>query len=381
MRNALALVPILLLPFVLRAADEQPSPPKVAAALVNLKGPIPLKEALQQLREQTGNAVADLRGRFGQEETNPTIALDLDKVPFWQAVDVLVAKANAQGAGIKLAPHLAADPKTRQRSPVVGIVGRDTLGPPPQQAPPVAYSGPFRVAVKRVAAVRDLENEALSSLTLTLEIACEPRFQPLLLTIEPGAIQAAGPDGQLRPAERAAVRSLRLVGVYPAELTVRLPLPPRDTPALAEFRMEFTALVPPEMLTFTLPAVREGAEGARQGVRFTLSRFRPLRAGQGVEWDLTADLTYPAGRLDLESHQTWALENAVLVLRRKGGKAEWRPSGDPLVAIDEGGTIRLSCSFKSEIPEKPDDWELIARAPAAPVKVPVAVSFRSLPLP
>jgi hypothetical protein len=313
-----------------------------------------------------GNKIVDLRARLGQEVLNPVLTLDLDQRPFWAAADEM-----ARQAQLKLTP--LADPETGE--PMLGLQAVET----PRTAPlPISYAGPFRVAVKQVGAQRNLEDALLSQLTVLLDLAWEPRYRPLLLRMPRDGIQATGKNGQLERYEQAGTGAIKLVREASVEIPLRLPLPPRTVLTLQELRGELTVLVPPEMLTFKFARLAASETVERQEVRATLERFA-IDPGNRL-WTISLALQYPSARLDLESHQTWAMENnlATLVHRTTGQRLPTRLN--PEIGIEEGRAIRIRYRFRN-VPGAPEDWQFEYRAPAAPVAFPVPFTFRDVPLP
>ena len=110
------------------AADEEPPAKAPEPARVPLRDPkIPLGKALDALTKQTGIRIEDNRG-----DTDPVLDLDLDKTPFWQALDTIAGKA---GAGVVISPKGAA----------ISLVKRPAEALPVQ----VSHQGAFRVAIKK----------------------------------------------------------------------------------------------------------------------------------------------------------------------------------------------------------------------------------------
>ncbi|MBN1590920.1 MAG: hypothetical protein JW888_15510, partial [Pirellulales bacterium] len=68
--------------------EQQLAAAAVEASHVTLNNPhIKLSRLLIQIERQTGNRVIDARRQFGQQPSDPELAVDFDKTPFWKAVD------------------------------------------------------------------------------------------------------------------------------------------------------------------------------------------------------------------------------------------------------------------------------------------------------
>src|SRR5438067_85053 len=125
------------------AADETKLDPQLVKdlmpKLVTIKAnEIVLSKALKMIQDQTGIEVQP------PEDGDPTLKnINLDKVPFWQALDTI---AKNESADLRVYPY----GKERKVALVKDPRGYREL--------PTSYSGPFRVVLKKVVMVRDLEN-------------------------------------------------------------------------------------------------------------------------------------------------------------------------------------------------------------------------------
>jgi hypothetical protein len=363
-RFSLALA-LLLLPCLHAAVPAEEAAPRIAASRVTLDGELKLSAALKKLAD-TGNRIVDLRPRLGQEVTDPTLTLVLRDAPFWEALDLV-----AELAHLQVTPHL--DAKTG-----ASVIGIQAQAEGATSYLPTAYSSPFRIVVKQVAATRNLARPAESTLTYQVQLTCEPRLQPILLKIGRQSVAASVGGEALKPVDQGGVGVVRLIGEASTELTIRLPLPPRGTAQFKLLRGEYQALVPPEQLTFELPQLAVGARAEQQGVEATVTSFQNDRAAQ--RWLIGMKLNYPPGTFDLESHQTWALERTQLELRHKQTKTVVRTNLSPEIGIDEGRSFHITYAFAA-VPGRPEEWEIIYRTPAPPVLYPVRFEFKDLPLP
>ncbi len=324
----------------------------IAASQVTLKqAAITLLDAFKEIEKQTGNAIEDWRPRRGQPMTNPTLALDLAGVSFWQALDIV-----AQKAGVRVYPHTG--------TASVGILA----GPAGQL--PVSYAGPFRVAVKRLTAVLDLES-GNRYLEAGVELAWEPRYRPLLLKLGPEPVKAAGQN-----VPQTVRGDIRLVGQQAVELPLRLPLPARPAASLKQLEGVLRVLVAPgtHVFRFESPGASEAKEHRQAGVSVTLARFR---AEPGV-WTAVIELKYPPAALDLESHQIWAVQDTLRA--EKDGKALPLKNLGRDVNVKEGNAIQITYRLGGALPST-KGVVLVYEAPAVPVLYPVKFSFQDLDLP
>jgi hypothetical protein len=168
---------------------------------------------------------------------------------------------------------------------------------------------------------------------------------------------------------------MKLLGESPVELTLQLPPSAVAGDKLTELTCEFLALVHPRRLNFALQQLAVGEKALVEQVKTTLTRIDvDPRAGRTR---VNVALEYPKGSLDLESHQTWAAERHGIVLKSKSSKRELRPTGDPLISVEEGGPMRITYAFPEALKDR-SDWTVTYVAPATPVRVPVRVSFKGV---
>lgn len=344
--------------------SEARGAPSLEISRVTLQGKLPLSAAIKRL-EAGGNRVVDLRARLGQEVVDPELTLDVVNMPFWEALDAV-----ARQAQLRVAPHV--DAKTGE--PVVGVLA---AGGPGVQ-PPIRYAGPFRIVIRQMTGTRNLEDPNQGSLSCVVQVACEPRLQPLLLKMGRSSLKVRARSEEANLLELGSIGTIKMLGEAAIEIPLRLPLPPRELKTLAELRGEFTALTPPRNLTFELPRLTISEKATQEGVTVTLSSFQVDRTTR--QWHCGLTLAYPPGSLDLESHQTWALERNKVWLRHKQSRKLVETKLNPEIGIDEGRAIHINYTF-ADVPGTPEDWELVYAAPAPPVAFPVRFVFTDLPLP
>ncbi len=338
---------------------------RVPASTVTLNGaPITLAKALQKLHKQTGNQVIDARPMLGQAVTDPdrTYPFRFDRKEFWPALEEIARQAK-----------LSVYPQTAER----GTVG---LAKAAAGEMPVSYDGPFRVAVKSLAAHWDVaagRNRLPTHLGVTVEITCEPRLRPIMLQAGPGGFQATSGAGQALTVTTGGRKTLRMVGEPAVELPLRVtPLPPRNEPALKELTGEFIVVVPPETAALEFANLRKGEQ--LKGVKGITGTLDEVRLSDD-RWAVTVRLDYPAGALDLESHQAWAVETDAS-LKPKGVGEAVPLAGPAEVSVVDGGPIRVTYRFRG-VKGRPEDFRLHAAVPAPPVRYPVRFRFTDVPLP
>jgi hypothetical protein len=331
---------------------------------------IPVSKALAELAKQTGNQVADHRP--GKEQDR--IKLDLKNVTFWQALEVIAKESDARIS-------------VSERDARVALVAG------PYLALPVCQSGLFRLTVKRVDANYILETDARQCV-LHLEVAWEPRFQPLLMQTRPADMVLHDDKGHDLPIQEDEERGgLGAVGQRAgADLRVTLPAPPRAAGHLSLFKGKLGAVGPTKMLTFTFDKLSkiEKKEDARKetqdGVSVSLREFRAEEEGDEQIWTAGLLLEYPADGPKFESFQAWLVNNEIALEKEQDGVQQ----RVPYINYETGDQTENKAIIRYRFGDDPDkniklgkfsDWRLVYRTPGRITELPIPFEFKDIPLP
>lgn len=350
----------------LAAWAQQSAPQSVGESRVSLHRVGRLSEALASL-SATGNAVVDLRPRLGQETNDPVLRLEAGDVTFWKAADAIAAEAR-----LRLTPHI--DRATRR--PALGI--QALAEGESVSSIPTAYVGPFRVRLKRTTALRDLTDPQANRLVYVLELAAEPRFEPILLRHERDCVRYRFSNQEGKASLLAGTGVIQWLGQAAIEVPVALPLPPRTEKHLSELRGTFHVLVPPGPLSFHWKGLKAGTEQTRQGVSVQITDVS-LSPG-GTRCHVQVKLRYPDGTLGLESHQTWVFEGNRLELRHRQTGAVLLPQSVQ-IGIDEGREVRFTYTFRDLPEQRLADYDAEFETFSTPLLYPLEFVLRDLPLP
>jgi hypothetical protein len=337
----------------------------LAPKLVNLRQQeVPLSKALAEVFRQTGNQVEDRR----QEKDDKTLTLDLKDATFWRALDLISQEADA-------------------RISLYESDGIIALRDGPFQALPVSYSGVFRVAVKRLDAVRMLDPEA-HYCKVHLEIAWEPRFQPFLMETQPATLAVRDDKGNVLQIPDEEKEQFPVNRRTATELELRLPAPRRSAAQLGLLKGSLSVLGPSKMLTFTfdkLAKIEKRADARTEAQEGVTVHLRELRIDDGADpiWTIGFLLEYPPDGPRFESFQSWLVNNEIYL--EKGTQRLPNNLGYETDDQTDNKAI-LRYRFTSEpdkklILGKPGDWKLVYRTPGKIVEVAVPFEFKDLPLP
>jgi hypothetical protein len=330
---------------------------------------IELSKALAEITKQTGNEVVDRR----QGKDDVKIRLDLKGVTFWQALDAVAKAADAN----------------------VAVFERDmkvALTDGPFQALPTSYDGMFRIRIKRIQIAHNLETDGRQAL-FTMEIAWEPRFQPLFIEGQADDLYIEDDKGrtvELPEPNRGQASTSKRNAV---EVIVRTNAPQRTANSLKVLKGKLMVTGPSEVLTFTwdkLSKIDKKADYQKKtnkGVSVTLRELRQEGAAGDQVWTVGLFLEYPPDGPKFESFQSWIVNNEIHFVREKDGLKQQMPPNLGYETDDQSDTKAL---IRYRFGDEPDrkvflgkfgDWSLVYKTPGRVVEVPVNFEFKGLALP
>lgn len=342
------------------ALEEQAAQQATQGSRVTLQGELTLSEALAELINQSGNRIVDYRNVLRQEVTDPTVTLDLQHVPFWQALDAILdqadlalfPRAELDEAGIAIAEPMHGDAAAKW----------------------IAYDGPFRMALTRLASFRDLTDAAADRMQATVQIVCEPRLQPIMMTLPMDSIVAETAAGERLA---AAIGGVRPITIVTREVTIDIPLelPPRSAETLTTLSGKFTALVPGKLEEFRFGDLPNDKvlEQRKAGAIVALDQ---VRRNNDV-WEVRIRVRFDDASGALDSHLLgWVLENPAFLEDAAGERLPHGALEKTREVADEFGVAYLF------FPEKEiGDYTFVYETPAALINREVPFSFKDVPLP
>jgi len=327
------------------ARDLQPK-------LVTFKGKdVKLSKVLKAVQEQTGFEVA--------AENDETIGkLDLAKVPFWQAMETLARESDQR---------IMLYGRDRKVALVSNARGYREL--------PTSYSGPFRVTLKRMVQVHDLEDNSGLGVA-RLEVSWEPRFQAFLLEPHLDSVEIKDDAGLIHKGLEREKGKINADDRMALEFDLPIPHLPRSRARIASFSGTLTMIGSPKRLTFTLDKLAKGTKVEQEGVTIEIKNFR-----EGKElWTIDVGMKYPPSAVEFESFQNWLISNEAYLLNKNGQRLDHVG-----YEADEGVTSMRYRFVENEEKRiklgKPSDWKLVYRTPAQIVAVPIKFNFKDVPLP
>lgn len=343
--------------------DAGPAKPPPVKHFTLRQEKVLLSRALDELARQTGVRVEDTRGL-----PDATLSVEADRLTFWQGIDSL---ADTVGAAVLLP---ASDG-------MVSLVKR----PEGSQKPPMSYDGPFRVVVRKVSAMRDLDRNS-GACMLTLEVAWVPGLLPLFLETKPQGLRVLDHKRKPLALEDQGSVLAEVDGKFSLNVEVTVPALPRAAPSIALIEGALSAVAPSKMLAFqfdTLHALANDASKRRLMQEGAVCRIDKLTLVKD-RWTVRVALELAPGGKKLESFQanSWVANNEIALVSIDG-KRRMLPSSYVL----ESATSRrafLSYHFVDQGAVKrgkPTEWKVVYRTPASIVDVPLRFRFANVPLP
>jgi hypothetical protein len=333
------------------------------ASSVTLAGEMLFSEAIAKISEQTGNKLTDYRERFNQERADPKIKVELDKAPFWKALDTVL-----DAAGMTIYNYDEEKGSLAFTSRGDNAVPRLTSG---------SYSGLFRLEPTKIDATRDLKQSQMHTLRLTVDALWEPRVRPIVIEVPLGDISAKDDSGNDIGIDRSEGTLEVPVEGNGAAVEIEFPLeaPARSVKALASLKGKATAVVLGKVESFEFADIDKvkSAEQERGGVVVLVENCRK----NGDVYDISLRVRYDRAANALQSHRGWIYNNECYLIDAKGRRVENAGLEATLLARNEVGM-----SYKFNLDRAtPANCKFVYKTPAAIIRIPVEFELKNIDLP
>jgi hypothetical protein len=341
---------------VFSAAGESSSIPELSPRLVTFSSrSLPLETVLQELHKQTGNMLEDRRSN----KINVKLSLPAGPRTFWQVLDAI---GDQDGIGFSA------------YQPDGGVALVDA----PVRKLKTCYSGLFRFAVKRTTVIRDDESQT-HTCRLALDVAWEPRFQPLYLNVERGEVSFKAARGMARETlERES--PAEVAGTSATELDLRLKAPDRTTTHLDTLKGTIRVIGPPKMLDFAFMGLKPVQESTARHLEIEKVKVSLTSVKQTPSrWTVDVLVEYPNGAIiPLDSYQraSWMINNRIWL--------EWTDPKSKVVQKLEPSNERFLTEMKRQFvfsPPPSAEVTLHYRTPNRILAFTVPFEFRDVRLP
>jgi hypothetical protein len=341
----------------LRKAQDEINP---GASKVTIEGKgIRLTEALQLLQKQTGNPITDMREQLGADVTNPAIDLKIRDRSFFEAFAEIARLAEV---GMEF------------------YSGDGSIGIKPAMAggnaPPIQYTGPFRIELKQIGLVSDFEAGSRVA-NLQFAAAWEPRLRPMLLKLKADEIKVVDDRGkEVKPqmemeSDEVVVRPENPV----ADINLNLQAPDRAAAKLKSLKVKAELTIPAGIKVFRFPSLTQQNASLKQGdVGVTLQDVEV----EEQTWKVHVELAYPGEGPAFDSYRQGLFNNRIWLQRADGSRFEH--NGGFNSTGSDGGKLGFEYLFV-DAPGKPSDYQLVYETPSKVITIPLEFEFKDVPLP
>jgi hypothetical protein len=317
----------------------------IEATTVTLTGRLRVSKVLAEIQKQTGNTIADLPRQAGAAIPDPEIDVKFDKTPFWTALDAVLdqaqlsiyAYANSQPHALQIVPR---GPNELPRT------GR------------AAIQGPMRIEPVRVLAKRELRSSAPPALQVSLEVAWEPRLQPIVVKqrIADLKIVDSSGAGVATDDPQAEKEAFPGAGGSAVEMDISLAVPPQPLKEIASLTGSVRAMMLGKPETFRFDDLLKAKQEKRiAAATVVLEEVRK----NGNVWEVFVRLRYDDAGEAFESYQSWPLQNEVY-LEDKDGK---RIKPDTMETTGREGKNDIGFGYVFDLSDSPKDLHLIYSTP------------------
>ncbi|MEX0711271.1 MAG: hypothetical protein WD278_02910 [Pirellulales bacterium] len=334
----------------------------VNGSTVSLEGSgLSLAEVFEAIEKQTGNKLVDFREQFNQEPAPLKLALDVENMLFWQALDQVLDQANLTIYSYGAEEGLAVVGRSNSQLPRFGRAN---------------YAGSFRIEATEFSAHRDLRDPNSHTMQLGIEAAWEPRLKPVVIIQPAGAIEAMTDAGEPLPIAGGDTEMEISVspGATSADLFVNFELPDRGVKRIASLKGKLSVVLPGRIETFRFGNLEKAkkVERRKAGVTVVLDEARK----NNEVWEVRVRVVFDKASGALESHRGWIFNNEAYL---EAPNKETIASGSLETTRQTETDVGIAYLF--DVPDGLKGYTFVYRTPAAIVTVPIEYELKDLELP
>ncbi len=334
--------------------DIQAIEKKISGQRLSVSGSLKISEVLERLGKVVGQKYQVNDGENG------SLAIDLNDVLYWQAVDQVLDQAS-------LDVDLYGGSGEFQVYPNVRGVKRQASA---------CYSGAFRGEASLVEISRDLTSLESGRMTLTVQVAWEPLATPIFMSIPGASMQGVLDNGEaivsLNPKSNTEYSPAE--GLCATEIVLQFPSPPRECKELKEVRFEIDTVLPGSLQSFRFTDLNAKEEVKLKHGDMTVALKAPQVRGEFVELDMSLMLQNNLGVFD--SYRGWVLSNEAVVLGSDGKKLINQGFRTSRLADDE-----IGIAYLFELPTDRQGYTFIYEVPGSVVQRTIPIVLKNIPLP
>ncbi len=332
----------------------------IEASTVTLHGQLKTSKALAEIQRQTGNTITDLPRSAGTSFLDPEITVHFDKTPFWTALDSVLDQA-------ELSVYPYGQPHALQ------IVPRGPNDLP--RTGHAAIQGPLRIEPVSVLAKRELRSSSPPALQVSLEVAWEPRLQPIAVKLPMASIRILDTSGGSLAADdpRAEKEAFPRLGSSAVEMDVALAMPDRPLREIASLAGALKVILLGKVEEFRFVDLLKGKQEKRIGAAtVALDEVRK----NGNSWEISVRLRYDDAGDALESYRNWVQQNDVY-LEDASGKQVRPDSMEPKLRNKN----EIGFGYVFALPDLPKNLAIVYKAPVLIVTKDYHYELRGIKMP
>jgi hypothetical protein len=349
--------------------DERAAEQLQTGSTVTVSGTLSLEEVRAAIEKQTGNKIADYRGKLGQSVSNLQLKLDIKDAPFWPALDAVLDSAQL---GIY---------------PFSGDDGLAIAGRSPSELPRRdrgAYAGPLRIEATRLVSERHPGTSDSAALAVSLEIAWEPRLKPISFEQPLAKIQAVDDQGEELFVERPAQREERSLqvsatgGGTAVEMMIPFSAPPRAAAKIASLKGTLNALIAGKTEAFKFEKLSDAAKAGFKPLPQRIADATVVLDGVKKNndiWEVAIRVRYATGGKMLAGNRGWILQNDAFLTSADGQRIEKAGSHSSVVGEDEFGV-----TYQFDVSDV-EGCTFVYKTPSSIQSIPLEYELKNLPLP
>lgn len=325
------------------------------ASTVTLSGSYTLTDALAQIEQQTQNEI-ELQSGAGGSSAN--VQLAAEEQPFWSVMSEIMDQAK-----LRINPFGTTE-------------GKLVLSPGAPASVQPFFSGPFQVQAISVQSRRVFNSPLDGQLDLSIQLAWEPRLEPVFLEIPMATVKATTSDGgELAAANAQAVLEIPLnLGGCTTQIDLQLARPERSVAKIASLTGDLVVAVPGERHEYVFARFGNGARQTEKYGEVTVTLEGARRNGAVYEMRILASFGDAQGAL--ESFRGWILSNQAYLLDANGKKME--NVGLQTYAITPNA---VGIAYLFQINADPDSYKLVYESPSTITKQTFSYELVDIELP
>ena len=332
----------------------------VEASTVTVQGRWQVSKLLAEIQKQTGNKIADLPRGAETAAPDAEITVDFKSTPFWTALDSVLDLA-----------HLSIYPYGQPGTLQIVSRGPNDL----RRTGRAAIVGPLRIEPVSVTAKRELRSSSPPALQVAMEVAWEPRLQPIAVKERMADITVLDSSGGSLAADdpQAEKEAFPRLGTSAVEIDVSLAMPARPIREIASLAGSLRVMLLGKVETFRFGDLLKPKQEKRiAAATVTLDEVRR----NGDSWEVFVRLRFDDAGDALESHRNWALQNEAFL---KDAEGKLIPPDSMETTLRTKNEIGVGYVFA--LPELPKNAEFVYKTPGMVVTKEYRYTVRGVKMP